>query len=190
MGTTVYRFDLDGTRHVVHRFEDDEDPGGLGWLPDGRLLVAGRSDGSSTGWQTAAVVHADLTELAPFEVNDMIVGGDGTAYVTQFGFSFAEGPSELAPTTMIRVSPTGTVSPAADGLLVPNGVAITADGHSVVVAESGGGRLSVYSLRDGALVDRSEVPVPITDAMPFASPDGICLDGRWDLGGRSSQPWS
>ena len=186
---TVYRYDLDGARHVVHRFPDDEDPGGLGWLPDGRLLVAGMLqrvvyrvvDGNAT-------IHADLTELAPFEVNDMIVADDGTAYVTQFGFPFGAGAGDgtaghgPTPTTMIRVAPTGRIDAAADGLMVPNGVAITADGRSIVVAESGGGRLSVYAVRDGALVDRAEVALPISDDIAFATPDGICLDadgGVW-----------
>ena len=75
----------DGSRHIVRRLADDEEPGGLGWLPDGTMLVAGmlgrvvyRLEGG------AAVVHADLHSLAPHQVNDMIVGPEGSAYVTQF----------------------------------------------------------------------------------------------------------
>jgi sugar lactone lactonase YvrE len=181
---TVARYALDGTRQVVHRFRDDEEPGGLGWLPDGTLLVAGMLgrvvykvvDGEAT-------VHADLSELAPHEVNDMVVADDGTAFVSQFGYPFARGPGGSVPTTtLIRVSTTGAVGSAADGLMVPNGVAIAADGRTMVVAESGAGRLSFYDVHDGVLRNRTEVAVPIPGDIPFATPDGICLDatgGVW-----------
>ena len=154
-GHTVNRFDLDGRRHVVHTFPDDEDPGGLGWLPDGRLLVVGmdgrcvyRLEGDK------AVVHADLRDLAPWHCNDMIVADDGTAYVTQFGFDFFGGSTSMAPTTMVRVSPDGHADVVADDLSVPNGVALTSDGRTLVVAEPGAGRIT-----------RLDV-----------APDGICLD--------------
>jgi sugar lactone lactonase YvrE len=176
---TVYRFDADGARHVVHRFPDDEDPGGLGWLPDGRMLVAGMlgrvvyrlDDGT-------AVVHADLRSLAPHQVNDMIVGPDGSAYVTQFGREMWDMDTAFEPTVMIRVAPDGTVEVGADDLMVPNGVAVADDGKSLVVAESAGARLSRYAVRDGLLSDRSPVPLTPAADMPFVAPDGICLDAE------------
>jgi len=178
-GHTVNRFDLDGTRHVVHTFPDDEDPGGLGWLPDGRLLVVGmdgrcvyRLEGDR------AVVHADLRDLAPWHCNDMVVADDGTAYVTQFGFDFFGGSTSMAPTTMVRVSPDGHADVVAGDLSVPNGVALTSDGRHLVVAEPGAGRITRFDVApDGTLSGREVfaelVPIP---GAGWAAPDGICLD--------------
>jgi sugar lactone lactonase YvrE len=176
---TVYRFDADGTRHVVHRFPDDEDPGGLGWLPDGRMLVAGMLGRVVYRLeQGAAVVHADLCSLAPHQVNDMIVGPDGSAYVTQFGREMWDNNAPFGPTVMIRVAPDGAVEAGADDLMVPNGVAVADDGKTLVVAESAGARLSRYSVRDGLLSDRRQVPLTPAADMPFVAPDGICLDAE------------
>jgi sugar lactone lactonase YvrE len=182
-GHTVYRFDDDGARHVVHRFPDDEEPSGLGWLPDGDMLVVGQlgrvvyrlHDGD-------AMIHADLRPFASHQVNDMIVGCDGTAYVSQFGREMWDLESPFGPTELLRVTPQGVVDVAGDDLMIPNGVAITDDGVTVVVAESAGGRLSRYSVRDGLLADRVQVPLPTATALGFVAPDGICLDavgGVW-----------
>jgi sugar lactone lactonase YvrE len=178
-GHTVYRFDPDGTRHVVHRFPDDEDPGGLGWLPDGRMLVAGMLGRVVYRLQDgAAVVHADLRAWAPHEVNDMIVGPDGSAYVTQFGHEMWGTHADMGPTVMIRVTGDGGVSVGADDLMIPNGVAVADDGKTLVVAESAAARLSRFSVRDGLLSDRRQVPLTPAADMPFVAPDGICLDAE------------
>lgn len=180
-GHTVYRFDATGARTVAHRFPDDEDPGGIGWLPDGRMLVTGMRH--SVVYRLAngtAHLHADVRELAPLGVNDMIVAPDGTAYVTQLGFRLGDRPTG-APTVMIRVTPDGAVSVAADGLMSPNGAGITPAGDTLVVAESGAARLSRYTIRDGALVDRTQIPLrPRTprQGRDLVAPDGICLDER------------
>ena len=180
---TVYRFDADGRRHVVHRFPDDEEPGGLGWLPDDTMLVAGMLRRVVYRLETGtAVVHADLRSLAPHQVNDMIVGPDGSAYVTQFGREMWDNDTAFEPTVMIRVAPDGVVEVGADDLMVPNGVAVADDGKSLVVAESAGAQLSRYTVRDGLLSDRGQVPLTPAANMPFVAPDGICLDadgGVW-----------
>jgi sugar lactone lactonase YvrE len=176
---TVYRFDADGARHVVHRFPDDEDPGGLGWLPDGTMLVAGMLSRVLYRLEHGtAVVHADLRGRAPHQVNDMIVGPDGSAYVTQFGREMWDNDAPFGPTVMIRVAADGSVEVGADDLMVPNGVAIAHDGKSLVVAESAGARLSRYAVRDGLLSDRRVVPLTPAADMPFVAPDGICLDAE------------
>jgi sugar lactone lactonase YvrE len=179
---TVYRFDADGSRHVVHRFPDDEDPGGLGWLPDGTMLVVGMLGRVLYRLEHgAAVVHADLRSLAPHQVNDMIVGPDGSAYVSQFGREMWDNETAFEPTVLIRVTPDGAVEVGADDLMVPNGVAVADDGKSLVVAESAGARLSRYSVRDGVLSDRGPVPLTPAAHMPFVAPDGICLDAEGGL---------
>jgi sugar lactone lactonase YvrE len=180
-GDSVHRID-EGNVSLVHRFPAGEEPAGLGWLPNGDLLVAGMAkriiyriaDGRAT-------VHADLKPLAPHQVNDMIVTSDGTAFVTQLGFDLDAQP-ELRPTIVIRVDPDGTIGTAADDLMVPNGIAVDDTESTVVVAESGGARLTRFALRHGVLSDRAIEPLPATAAVPFCAPDGICLDeqgGRW-----------
>jgi sugar lactone lactonase YvrE len=83
---------------------------------------------------------------------------------------------------VIRVDPDGTVRTAAGDLMVPNGIAVDDTESTIVVAESGAGRLTSYSHSDGVLSGRTTEPLPATAAMPFCAPDGICLDeqgGRW-----------
>lgn len=178
---TVLRFAPDGTAEVVHRF-DDEDPGGIGWLPDGSLLVVGMegrvvyrvADGTAT-------VHADLREHSPAALNDMVVDADGTAYVTQFGYDLFGG-GEFAMADLVRVGPDGAVDVVAGDMAVPNGAAIDEDGDRLFVAEPGAGRVAVFRLGPDGPTDRTENPLePVPDA-PYVAPDGICLDsagGIW-----------
>jgi sugar lactone lactonase YvrE len=181
-GHTVYCID-DGHVSVVHRFPVEEEPGGLGWLPNGDLLVAGM--GTRVIYRISggrAAVHADVKPLAPHQINDMIVTSDGTALVTQLGFDLDAPQPSPQPTAVIRVDPDGTVSTAADDLMVPNGIAVDDTERAVVVAESGAARLTRFAFHDGVLSDRSHEPMPATAAVPFCAPDGICLDeqgGRW-----------
>jgi len=181
-GDAVHRID-DGHVEVVHRFPDGEEPAGLGWLPNGDLLVAGmarRLIYRICGGR--ATVHADVKPLAPHQINDMIVTSDGTAFVTQLGFDLDAAQPSLQPTAVIRVDPDGTVRTAAGDLMVPNGIAVDDAESTVVVAESGAARLTSYAHREGVLSDRATEPLPATTAFPFCAPDGICLDeqgGRW-----------
>jgi sugar lactone lactonase YvrE len=181
-GHTVYRID-DGHVSVVHRFPVGEEPGGLGWLPNGDLLVAGMATRviyRISGGRAA--VHADVKPLAPHQINDMIVTSEGTAFVTQLGFDLDAAQPEPRPTVLIRVDPGGTVHTADDDLMVPNGIAIDDTEATIVVAESGAARLTSYTHRDGVLFDRTTEPLAATTAFPFCAPDGLCLDaqgGRW-----------
>ncbi|WP_158087157.1 SMP-30/gluconolactonase/LRE family protein [Mycobacterium aquaticum] len=181
-GQRVYCLDAAHRLTVVHEFADDE-PAGLGWLPNGDLLVAGMvgrvvyriKDGS-------AIVHADLRSAAPHQINDMIVTSNGTAFVTQLGFDLDADQPEPKPTEIIAIGPEGDTWTAATGLMVPNGIAVNATEDRVVVAESGAGQLSSYSLKDQVLSDRIAEILPATNAFSFCAPDGICLDaddGRW-----------
>jgi sugar lactone lactonase YvrE len=162
----------------------DDRPSGLGWLPDGRLLMSAMTsrqvrrrehDGS-------VVVHADLSSIARFHCNDMVVDEAGRAYVGNFGFDLdawiderGEGPSsraEMPTSTITRVDPDGSTTIVADGLMFPNGTVITPDGRTMVVAESMGRRLTAFTITaDGGLTDR-RVWAGTGDRVP----DGICLD--------------
>ena len=181
-GDAVHRID-DGHVEVVHRFPQGEEPAGLGWLPNGDLLVASMANRviyRVSGGR--ATVHADVKQLAPHQINDMIVTSDGTAFVTQLGFDLDAPQPNPEPTVVIRVDPDGTVHTAAGDLMVPNGIAVDDTETTVVVAESGAGRLARFTLRHGVLSDRANEPLPATAAVPFCAPDGLCLDaqgGRW-----------
>jgi sugar lactone lactonase YvrE len=153
---------------------------GLGWLPDGRLLVVAmegqvmRLDGSGGGDGTSLTVHADVRPLAAHGINDMIVHPEGWAYVGQFGYDRESG-GRVAPSPLVRVDPDGSVHRAAEDLLVANGMALTADGATLLVAESAGNRVSAFTVGDGgALGDRrvfAELP-------PGHAPDGMCIDAE------------
>lgn len=176
----VLRFDSEGGIDAVVELDGD-DPGGLGWLPDGRMLVVGME--SRKIWRVErddVVVHADLTSFADFPLNDMVVDSQGVAYVTQFGYDIWGGTP--AETVILRVDPHGTATVAAEGMAVPNGIAVNADESSLVVAEPGAGRLSTFSLTPSGLQDRVLHPVSPADGMPYVGPDGLCLDsggGVW-----------
>jgi sugar lactone lactonase YvrE len=176
----VVRFDAAGRKEVVHRFTDDQ-PGGLGWLPDGDLVVVGmesrvlhRLNAAKAG----SSIYADLTMVSPWVLNDMVIGTTGDAYVSQAGFDLGDAASRPGPSPLVRVDAGGAVSVAADGLVVPNGMALSAAGKTLVVAETFAGRLTAFTVdTDGTLGDRrvvAELP-PVSDHR-HARPDGLCLD--------------
>jgi sugar lactone lactonase YvrE len=170
-----------GAASTVTEVLDDE-PSGLGWLPDGRLLVVAMEtqrllrlepDGS-------LAVHADLSHIARGSINDMIVAADGTAYIGDMGARIHEA-GERKPGQTIRVTPDGTVDCAADGLESPNGHILTGDGRTLIVAESAASRLTAFDVAaDGTLSNRRTYASlrPDRDGIPVAPPDGICLDAE------------
>jgi sugar lactone lactonase YvrE len=167
----------DGERRVEVDF--DGEPAGLGWLPDGRLLLASRLDRIVYRREPdgSLVQHGDLRPWATWHANDMVVASNGQAYAGNFGFDLdglydgSTPPSAIAPTSIIRVDPDGTSAEAAAGLQFPNGMVITDDGGTFIVAESLGGRLSAFDrAADGTLSNQREWA-----ALPGIAPDGICL---------------
>jgi sugar lactone lactonase YvrE len=163
--------------------EIDDRPSGLGWMPDGSLLIVSMTrrqllrrtrDGEIR-------VHADLKDIASFHCNDMVVDGAGRAYVGNFGFDLdaaitARGvPSVLAdhPTAKLAVvEPDGTAHVAASELHFPNGSVITPDGKTLIVGETLSGCLTAFDIRpDGSLANR-RVWATISPRVP----DGIALD--------------
>jgi sugar lactone lactonase YvrE len=169
----VVRFDpATGSAETV--VEVEQQPSGLGWLPDGRLLVVAMRDRRLLRLDADGLhEHADLSGIATFHCNDMVVDGQGRAYVGNFGFNFEEGE---APTTaaMALVRPDGTVELAADELAFPNGTVITPDGVTLIVAESTAARLTAFTIAtDGSLYDRR-----VFAQLDGVFPDGICLDAE------------
>jgi sugar lactone lactonase YvrE len=161
----IIAVDLDGRSEVVGR-----GPGGLGWsidwLPDGRLLTTGEGlfrhepDGS-------VVPHADLSALAA-DWSEIVVDGRGNIYVNG-GIDFAP-PEGKPPGVVALVTPDGQVRLVADGISFPNGMAVTPDNATLIVAESLAGRLLAFDIAaDGSLSNRRAWAEGI-------GPDGISLD--------------
>jgi sugar lactone lactonase YvrE len=147
---------------------------GLGWLPDGRMLIVSMDDIKLMRLETDGrlVVHADLSPVAAFNPNDMVVDAKGRAYVGNFGFPLYP-RGETRPAKMARVDPDGSVHEAADELIFPNGTVITPDGKTLIVGETFASRMTAFDIAaDGGLSNRrvwASLPEP-------AVPDGCCLD--------------
>jgi sugar lactone lactonase YvrE len=175
-------------RHVVLSFDATggdvreearvaSQPSGLGWTPDGSLLVVSMLDQRLLrrpvgGGADDLEVFADLSAIATGHCNDMVVSADGHAYVGNFGFDFWKG-APFQPAALIHVTPGGEVRVGAEELRFPNGSVITPDGSTLIVGESFGGRYTAFSIdpSDGSLSDRR-----VWAGVPGVAPDGCGLD--------------
>jgi sugar lactone lactonase YvrE len=168
----IIAVDLDGKSEVAAR-----GPEGVGWatnwLPDGRMLITGAEllriepDGSR-------VRHADLSHISPLGWSELTVDGRGNAYVNTINFDFADFNDLLtsgkAPGKIAVVAPNGDAREVADELAFPNGMVVTSDNGTLIVAESFAGRLTAFDIDDdGGLSNRRTWADGI-------APDGICLD--------------
>jgi sugar lactone lactonase YvrE len=175
----VHAIDAEGKDEKV--VDVDGQSSGLGWLPDGRLLMVSMVDRRllRVEGDGRVVTHADLSGLATGHCNDMVVDAKGRAYVGNFGFDIgaARAPGAERPAAVLALVGTdGSVSAAAEGMEFPNGTVITPDGRTLIIAESLGRKLTAFDIdADGSLsgrrvwADLSRIPV---------SPDGICLDAE------------
>jgi sugar lactone lactonase YvrE len=171
MGThELVAVDAEGGREVVANVAGM--PMGTGWLPDGRMLVVSSRDGRLLQRQPDGSVdlYADLSTVSPFPWGDAVVDGRGNTYVGNIGFEFPGG--EFAPGTLALVTPDGTARTVADGLAFPNGIAVTPDNRTLIIAESYAARLTAFDIEaDGSLTGRREWA-----RIEGSAPDGICLD--------------
>jgi sugar lactone lactonase YvrE len=155
-------------------------PSGLGWLPDGRLVVVSMKDRRIMRLDDDGLVeHADLSAVAPAHLNDMVVDANGRAYVGNFG-SDAPAGDPVRPTNLVRVDPNGDITEVAHDMLGPNGMVITPDGRTLVVAESLGARLTAFDIDEqGGLSNRRVVAqlgrVPTVDDFAAAIGQMGCL---------------
>jgi sugar lactone lactonase YvrE len=142
-------------------------------LPDGRLLAI--SGGSLLRRENDGtfVEHADLTELSSKPWNDIVVDGRGNIYLNNIGFDFGEG--EFAPGLIALVSSDGSARQVADGLAFPNGMAVSQDNSTLLVAESYGGKLTGYDIQPDGSLRNARVWAELGED---AAPDGICMDAE------------
>ncbi|HWI81706.1 SMP-30/gluconolactonase/LRE family protein [Ramlibacter sp.] len=165
-----------GDGRVEAVVEVPDQPSGLGWLPDGRLLVVSMNDRRLLRLDgTALAAVADLSALAAGPCNDMLVDAQGRAYIGNFGFDL-HGRAPFAATCLVMVPPGGAPQVVARDLEFPNGTVLSPDGRTLIVAESYGQRLTAFDVRpDGSLAQRR---VWAQLAGRGVAPDGICLDAQ------------
>ncbi|MGY1823303.1 SMP-30/gluconolactonase/LRE family protein [Geodermatophilus sp. SYSU D00079] len=184
---TVSRVAPDGAETVV--VEVEQQPSGLGWLPDGSLVVVSMKDRRVLRYADGSLrTHADLAEHCGGHLNDMVVDARGNVFVGDFGFDLMGGGA-AATASLKRIAPDGTVGVAAGGLQFPNGSVITPDGGTLVVGETLGNRYTAFDLgADGSLTNRRvwaslgpEVTGTTVDEVLgqlVVAPDGCALDAE------------
>lgn len=166
----VIAVDLEGNSEVI--VQTRYSPSGLGWLPDDTLLVVSMQDRRLLKLESDKLSEvADISHLASFYCNDMVVDKQGRAYIGNFGFDYANG-KPFAPAEVILVTPDGNSRVVADEISFPNGCVITPDDQTLIVAETFATRLTAFDIQpDGTLENRR-----IWANLKSYAPDGICLD--------------
>jgi sugar lactone lactonase YvrE len=172
----VVAVDLEGESELMVQVRFPSFPMCIDWLPDGRLLIVSGREGLLQRKEPngSLVTHADLSGLAEhgYPWNEIVVDGRGNAYINNQGFNFPGG--EFAPGTIALLKQDGSARLVADGIAFPNGMAVTPDNETLIIAESYGSRLTAFDiLSDGSLANR-RVWADLGDG----APDGICLDAE------------
>jgi len=193
---------LDENNSIETICEVPSQPSGLGWLPNGDLLIVSMLDRKILKFSEGSIsIHADLSEYVAHKCNDMVVSKDGTAYVGNFGMGDAG--ESLKSTHLMIVKSDGTVLKGPDNLLFPNGTVITEDGKNLIIAETLGAKLTSFDIEDnGELTNRelwartsplfSLLIIKFLSSLGFDLskvdfsrysknlhvPDGICLDEK------------
>jgi sugar lactone lactonase YvrE len=168
----ILAVDLEGRSEVIVRVPSM--PFCIDWLPDGRLLIVSGGDRLLLRREHdgSLVTHADLSGLSDHAWNDIVVDGRGNAYVDNIGFDFPEG--EFAPGIVALVAPDGSARQVADDVAFPNGVTVTPDNSTLILAESYANKLTAFDIAaDGSLSNRR-----VWADLGEGAPDGICLDAQ------------
>jgi sugar lactone lactonase YvrE len=170
----ILAVDPEGESEVADRVSTTL-PFSIDWLPDGRLLIVSgperlllrREPGGSM------VTHADLSGLSEFAWNEIVVDGRGNAYVNGPGFDLMAGGAP-APGLVALVTPDGAARQVAGGVEFPNGMAVTPDNSTLIVAESYGRRLTAFHIAADGGLSNQRVWADLGDGVP----DGICIDAE------------
>jgi sugar lactone lactonase YvrE len=167
----VYAISTDGRRRTVCRVDR---PSGLGFLPDGTLIVVDqkarrllRLDGDEVS------LYADLSQYAAGYVNDFAVDKQGSIYVGNFGYDYDAGEPRKT-TSLHRVDPDGTISTAATDVDFPNGSVIIDRGRTLIVAETWAGRITAFDLNEKGELSNRRIFADLGERHP----DGICADAE------------
>ena len=150
-------------------------PYSIDWLPDGRLLVVSGRDGLLLRQEADGTLatHADLRPLSKSPWNEIVVDGRGNAYVNGGGPAPAPG-EHFGPGTIVLIRPDGTIRQVAENIAFANGMAVTPDNRTLIVAESHANRLTAFDIGgDGGLANRR-----VWADLGNGFPDGICIDAE------------
>jgi sugar lactone lactonase YvrE len=167
----IIALDPDGQSEVIVRVPTTL-PYSIDWLPDGRLLVVSgqerlvlcmEADGS-------LVTHADLTGLSDHGFNEIVVDGRGAIYVNGGGPMGGEGPAGM----VVLITPDGSARQVAGGIAFPNGMAVTPDNTTLIVADSWARRLTAFDIAADGSLSTGRVWADLGDG----APDGICIDAE------------
>ena len=168
----VVAVDLSGKKEIIAHVPGT--PMGLGFLPDGRLLIVSMRDGLLLRREPdgRVVTHANLSSLSRAPWNDMVVDGRGNAYIGNMGFDFPAG--EFAPGILALVTPDGQARLVADGFAFANGMVVTPDTKTLILAESYAHRLTAFDIDASGSLSNQRGWADLGGD----SPDGICLDAE------------
>jgi sugar lactone lactonase YvrE len=181
----VLAFDESGTYETL--CEVPGRPSGLGFAPDGSLLIVSMMDRKLLRLANGELsTVAELGSLAPWHCNDLLVDAAGRAYVGNFGWDGEADPT-VQPTVLLRVDPDGSVHVAADDIVFPNGAALFPDGRTMLLSETFASRVSAFDVADdGTLSNRrvwadfgdpgATLPATVESGIPL--PDGMALDAE------------
>ena len=175
----ILAVDLEGKREVIVKVSFPSFPMCFDWLPDGQLLLVSSRDGLLLRLESGGslVTHADLSGLSEkgHPWNEIVIDGRGNAYINNQGFDFPGG--QFAPGTIALLTPDGTARQVADGIAFPNGMAVTPDNSTLIVAESYGNRLTAFDIE----AFRQPLHRRVWAETGTDHPDGICLDAEGAL---------
>jgi sugar lactone lactonase YvrE len=170
----ILAIDEAGTSELI--LQHDSLPLCFDFLPDGRPVVVSNQEIALLTMEADGTLstYADLSPLTRYGCNDIVVDGRGNAYVNSPNFEFSVGPPEGAvqPGFVALVTPEGAAGVVADDIAFPNGMAVTADNRTLVVADSYRHQLVGFDIADHGTLSGRRVWAELGDA----APDGICLD--------------
>ncbi len=175
----ILAVDREGQREVIVKVSFPSFPLCFDWLPTGQFLLVSSREGRLLRLESggSVVLHADLSGLAQqgHPWNEIVIDGRGNAYLNNQGFDFPGG--QFAPGMIALLTPDGTLRQVADGIAFPNGMTVTPDNATLIVAESYGNRLTAFHIdASGSLSHRRVWAETGQD-----HPDGICLDAEGAL---------
>jgi sugar lactone lactonase YvrE len=159
-----------GNRELIERLSSM--PMGLGFVPDGRLLIVAVREARLLRREPdgSLATYADLSALSRQPWGELVVDGRGNAYVGNLGFEFPGG--QFAPGSLALVTPDGAARQVADGVAFPNGMAVTPDNSTLILAETYAHRLTAFDIAADGSLSKRRVWADLGEAFP----DGICLD--------------
>lgn len=177
----VMNVDLNGKVQTVVELPDL--PTAHDWTPDGRLLIVSATARQLLSLEGGELIEvADLSELVAYPCGELVVDGQGRAYVGNIGFDFGTPPPMPNPGSIWLVTAEGKARMVAEGLGFPNGMVITPDGQTLIVAESYGACLTAYNIEPDGSLSHRRAWAQFDDSVTFEegrfTPDGMCLDAE------------